>query len=69
MALAGIVLGIAASLGVTRLISTLLFGVRATDTVTFGVVVAVLLSVVAIAAYLPARRAMRMDPVIALRHE
>ncbi len=69
MALAGIALGIAASLGTSRLISTLLFGVRATDPLTFGVVVAVLISVVAIAAYLPARRAMRVDPVIALRHE
>jgi len=65
----GVVLGIAASLAITRLISTLLFGISATDPLTF-VAVAVLLSAVAlVASYIPARRATRVDPLIALRYE
>ena len=69
LALAGVAIGIAASLGVTRLVSSLLFGVGATDPITFAGV-AVLLAVVALlASYLPARRAMRFDPNTALRYE
>lgn len=65
----GVVLGIAASLAITRLISNLLFGVTATDPLTF-IAVAVLLSLVALfASYIPARRAMRLDPTEALRYE
>ena len=69
MAAFGLVIGIGASLAITRLISSLLFGISATDPLTF-VAVAALLSVVALlASYIPARRAMRVDPMVALRYE
>jgi predicted permease len=69
MALIGVAMGICAALGLTRLMANQLFGVTAHDPLTFGGV-AVLLIIVAVAAcYIPARRAMRVDPVVALRHE
>ena len=69
MAALGVLIGLAASLAITRLISTLLFGISATDPLTF-VSVAALLSVVALlASYIPARRATRVDPLVALRYE
>jgi putative ABC transport system permease protein len=69
MAVIGIVLGLGASLVLTRVVSSYLVGVSATDPVTFAGVPLVLLGVAALASYLPARRAMTIDPVRALREE
>lgn len=69
MAAFGVMIGIGASLAITRLMSSLLFGVSAADPLTF-LTLAVLLSVAALlASYIPARRAMRVDPMVALRYE
>jgi len=69
MALIGVAIGVAGALGLTRLMANQLFGVSAHDPLTFAGV-ALLLIVVAVAAcYIPARRAMRVDPMVALRHE
>jgi putative ABC transport system permease protein len=65
----GIVLGLGASVALTRVVSSYLVGVSATDPVTFAGVPLVLLGVSALASYLPARRAMTIDPVRALREE
>jgi putative ABC transport system permease protein len=65
----GVVVGLLASLGVSRLMASMLFGVNSYDPLTF-VAVAVILSTVAFTAcYIPARRAARVDPMVALRYE
>jgi len=69
LALFGVVIGVAASLALTRLISTLLFGVSATDLLAFSFPAVVLLATALIACYLPARRATRVDPMVVLRFE
>jgi putative ABC transport system permease protein len=66
---AGIAIGLAAALLLTRLLARLLFGVTPTDLATFAAVAGLLVAVAAIASWLPARRAMRVDPVLALREE
>ena len=67
--LLGILLGIPGSIGVTRLLSGLLYGVRPTDPAVLGAVSVLLTGVALLASYIPARRAMRVDPMIALRYE
>ncbi len=69
MALAGISLGIIVSIGLTRLMASMLFGVSATDPVTFAAAVLFLLAVALAACWIPARRAMCVDPMVALRYE
>jgi predicted permease len=69
MAGLGVIIGIAVSLAITRLMSSLLFGVSATDPLTFVAVGALLSFAALLASYIPARRAMRVDPMVALRYE
>jgi predicted permease len=67
--LVGVAVGVVAALALTRLMASLLFGVKPTDAMTFGGVAVLLTCVAAAASYIPARRAMRTDPLEALRHE
>ncbi|MBA2241753.1 MAG: FtsX-like permease family protein, partial [Chthoniobacterales bacterium] len=69
LVLIGIVLGIVAALGATQVLSTLLYGVGAADFATYFGVVMLLAVAALLASYIPARRAMRVDPMVALRHE
>jgi len=69
MALAGVAIGIGAALGLTQLMRSLLFGVTARDPMTFAAVAALLILVALLASYFPARRALLVDPIVALRYE
>jgi len=69
LAVAGAVIGLVCALIVSHLMATLLYGVKPTDPLSFGGVAALFVGVALLACYLPARRAMKIDPMVALRHE
>jgi ABC-type antimicrobial peptide transport system permease subunit len=69
MTLVGAALGLVAALGFTRLMTGMLFGVKPTDPITFVVVAMLLCAIALFACYFPARRAARVDPMVALRYE
>jgi len=69
LTLIGVAIGIALATGVTRLISSFLFGVKPTDPLTYAAVAVGLAAIALLACYIPARRAMKVDPLVALRYE
>jgi putative ABC transport system permease protein len=69
LAAVGVIIGLGASFALTRLMSTLLYGVKATDVATLVAVAAILSAIAVLACYIPTRRASRVDPSVALRYQ
>jgi ABC-type antimicrobial peptide transport system permease subunit len=69
LAMVGVVIGLAAAVGLAQLVETMLFGVTPSDPASYGATALILLAVAAFASYVPARRAMRVDPLTALQAE
>jgi putative ABC transport system permease protein len=69
LAISGAAVGLVGALIVSHLMAGLLYGVKPTDPVTFASVALLLVGVALLASYIPARRAIRVDPLVALRHE
>ena len=69
LSLLGVVIGIGLALALTRVTSTLLYGVKPTDPLTYAIVALTLIAVALLACFIPARRAVKVDPMVALRHE
>jgi ABC-type lipoprotein release transport system permease subunit len=69
LATVGIVVGLACAAAMTQLLTSMLFGVEPSDPLTYAAVIVMLASVAVLASYAPARRAMRVDPIVALRYE
>jgi putative ABC transport system permease protein len=69
LVVSGVVIGVAGAIALTRFLTTLLFGITPTDTLTFVVVSAVFFLIAMVASLIPARRAVKVDPLVALRYE
>ena len=69
LTMAGVAIGLGVAAGLTKYLQSLLYEVRPTDPATFAAIAILLLCVAAVGCYLPARRATRVDPMVALRHE
>jgi ABC-type antimicrobial peptide transport system permease subunit len=69
MTLVGVVVGVVGAMGLTRLMASMLFGVKPMDPLTFIAVTSLLCAIAMLACYVPARRAMKVDPMEALRHQ
>jgi putative ABC transport system permease protein len=69
LTLLGVAIGLGAAFALTRVMRDLLFGVQPTDAITFAAIALMLIIIALLACYLPARRAARVDPMVALRHE